>query len=178
MTKQALLKERVRSTLQALGAPADLVERRKLPIHPDAERLTPVGVGTDGRDKFLTPAAATAWLSMREAASKDGVELLLVSAFRSFDFQLALIRNKLSKGRAIEEILTVNAPPGCSEHHTGRAIDIGDSATPPLEEDFENTQAFAWLGANAGGFGFSLSYPRGNRHGYLYEPWHWCYGKR
>jgi D-alanyl-D-alanine carboxypeptidase len=178
MSKHDTMRTIIRETLLSLGAPGDLVEQRRLPIHADAQRLTPVGVGTDGRDKFLTPAAAAAWLAMREAAQKDGVELLLVSAFRSFDFQLALIRNKLAKGRSIDEILTVNAPPGCSEHHSGRAIDVGDSLTPPLEEAFETTAAFAWLTANAGRFGFSMSYPRGNRHGYLYEPWHWCYGSR
>lgn len=176
--KSLELRERVRATLKALGAAEDLAQRRRLPLHADARRLAPVGVGTDGRDKFLTPAAATAWLAMREAAARDGVELLLVSAFRSFDFQLALIRGKLARGRHIDEIMTVNAPPGCSEHHTGRAVDIGDSATPPLEEAFEETKAFAWLTANAGRFGFSLSYPRSNRHGYLYEPWHWCYRGR
>ena len=26
-----------------------------------------------------------------------------------------------------------------------------------------------------GRFGFRLSYPRGNRDGYQYEPWHWCF---
>ncbi|MGH8446630.1 MAG: M15 family metallopeptidase, partial [Solimonas sp.] len=140
-----------------------------------ARRLQPVGLGTDGRDKLLVPAAAQAWLAMRAAAADDGVELLLVSAFRSVDFQAALIRNKLKNGRSIDEVLQVNAPPGHSEHHTGRAVDIGEAGTPALEEAFEATRAYAWLSAQAGRYGFRLSYPRGNREGYLYEPWHWCW---
>ena len=32
--------------------------------------------------------------------------------------------------------------------------------------------------ARAGDFGFALSYPRGNRHGIAYEPWHWCWSER
>jgi D-alanyl-D-alanine carboxypeptidase len=112
---------------------------------------------------------------MRDAARADGVHLLLVSAFRSFEFQQALVRGKLDKGRSIDEVLAVNAPPGCSEHHSGRAVDIGSAGTPPLEEVFEETEAFTWLTRNAGRYAFTLSYPRGNAEGYLYEPWHWCW---
>ncbi len=168
----------IRDTLTALGADGELVRRRRLPVHPEARRLTCVGPGNDGRDKFLTPAAAAAWQGMRDAATAQGVALLLISAFRSFDYQLALIRSKLAKGRDITEILSINAPPGCSEHHSGRAVDIGYVDMPPLEENFETTPAFVWLQQHADEFGFRLSYPRGNRHGYLYEPWHWCYHGR
>jgi D-alanyl-D-alanine carboxypeptidase len=171
----AALRQRVRATLLELGADAGLAQQRGLPLHADARRLQYVGLGTDGRDKFLVPAAAQAWAAMRAEAAAEGVELLLISAFRSFDFQLALIRSKLAKGRSIAEVLTVNAPPGCSEHHSGRAVDIGARDTPALEEEFEHTEAFAWLKRHANRHGFHLSYPRDNGYGYLYEPWHWCY---
>ncbi len=171
------LRKRVEGSLRELGADAALLRDRALPLFADARQLRCVGLGTDGRDKFLAPLAAAAWLAMREAAAQDGVELLLISAFRSFEFQLALIRGKLAKGRSIAEILTVNAPPGCSEHHSGRAVDIGERDTPALEEEFERTEAFVWLSHNANRYGFRLSYPRGNSYGYLYEPWHWCWVK-
>ncbi|HWY24360.1 MAG TPA: M15 family metallopeptidase [Nevskia sp.] len=168
----------VEDSLRELGADPALLRRRRLPLFADARSLHCVGLGTDGRDKFLAPPAARAWLAMREAAAAEGVELLLISAFRSFEFQLALIRGKLAKGRAIAEILTVNAPPGCSEHHSGRAVDIGARDTAALEEEFESTPQFAWLMRHANRHGFHLSYPRGNRYGYLYEPWHWCHRVR
>ncbi len=166
---------RIRSTLAEWGVTTDVVAQRRLPIYAEARSLVFAGLGPDGRDKFLAPRAARAWMAMREAAAADGIELLLLSAFRSYEFQTQLIRGKLAKGRSIDEILTVNAPPGCSEHHSGRAIDIGARDTAPLEEDFENTTAFAWLSEHAARFGFWLSYPRGNAEGYLYEPWHWCW---
>lgn len=175
--KRPPFRQQVQAALRELGADPALLRARGLPLFADARQLRCVGLGTDGRDKFLLPPAAAAWLAMREAAARDGVELLLISAFRSFDFQMALIRGKLAKGRSIAEILTVNAPPGCSEHHSGRAIDIGARDTPALEEDFERTAQFSWLGGQANRFGFHLSYPRGNRYGYLYEPWHWCWEK-
>ena len=71
------------------------------------------------------------------------------------------------------EILQVNAAPGYSEHHGGEALDIGTPGEPPAEESFETTPAFAWLSQHAARHGFSLSYPRDNPHGIVYEPWHW-----
>lgn len=177
-TARQQMHARIRDTLTSLGADGALVKRRRLPVHPEAKQLACVGTGSDGRDKFLTPTAAAAWLAMRDAAARDSVSLLLISAFRSFDYQLSLIRAKLDRGRSIGDILSINAPPGCSEHHSGRAVDIGCAGMAPLEEDFETTAAFDWLQRRAGEFGFHLSYPRGNRHGYLYEPWHWCFHGR
>jgi len=46
---------------------------------------------------------------------------------------------------------------------------------PPLEEEFEKSVAFQWLSVNAKDFGFRLSYPKENRFGIAYEPWHWFY---
>jgi zinc D-Ala-D-Ala carboxypeptidase len=171
----AAYRARAVAVLAELGADPALLKRRRLPLHAEARSLICVGLGTDGRDKFLAPAAGRAWLAMQDAARADGVPLLLVSAFRSFAFQQELIRGKLAKGRTVEDVFAVNAPPGCSEHHSGRAVDIGSAGVPPLEEVFEETEAFTWLTRNAGRFAFTLSYPRGNAEGYLYEPWHWCW---
>lgn len=109
------------------------------------------------------------------AAAKDKVELLLVSAFRSVDYQASIIRRKLQQGQLIEEILKTNAAPGYSEHHSGRAIDLTSSDCKPLCEEFEETNAFRWLTENAIAYGFTLSYPRQNKLGMIYEPWHWCH---
>ena len=159
----------------ALGIDAARLRGRGLRMLAEARRLQPVGLGTDGRDKFLLPAAAGAWLAMREAARGEGIELLLVSAFRSYAFQAALIGAKRERGVPLDEILNVNAAPGYSEHHSGRAVDIGFAGVAALDDAFERTPAFTWLQGNAQRFGFSMSYPRGNRQGYVYEPWHWCW---
>jgi D-alanyl-D-alanine carboxypeptidase len=98
-----------------------------------------------------------------------------VSGFRSVEYQRGIIERKLAKGLHILEILRSSAAPGYSEHHTGRAIDVTTPGSQPLEEEFERTQAFAWLLCHAGEFGFRLSFPRGNPHGVVYEPWHWLH---
>jgi D-alanyl-D-alanine carboxypeptidase len=112
---------------------------------------------------------------MQRSAAQQGVTLLLVSAFRSVDYQSQLIRKKLDSGRTLEDVMQFNAAPGFSEHHTGRAIDIACPDAEPLQQAFENTNAFKWLSANAGGFGFVMTYPRDHRHAISYEPWHWCF---
>jgi len=86
-----------------------------------------------------------------------------------------IIREKLNAGMGIDEILTLCAPPGFNEHHTGRAVDIVCPDAPELEVDFENAEAFRWLALHAPRFNFELYCPRGNTMGYPYEPWHWCF---
>jgi len=112
---------------------------------------------------------------MQVDALRDGVLLEAISGYRSHDYQLGIFERKLARGLSLEQILAVNAAPGYSEHHGGLALDIGTPGEPPAEESFEATPAFAWLHRRAGEFGFRLSYPRGNRHGIVYEPWHWCW---
>jgi len=109
------------------------------------------------------------------AALADGIMLDAISGYRSHAYQMGIFQRKLQRGLDIGQILAVNAAPGFSEHHSGAALDIGTPGEPPVEESFEQTPAFAWLCKYAARFGFSLSYPRGNPHGIVYEPWHWCY---
>jgi len=75
----------------------------------------------------------------------------------------------------MDEILRVSAAPGYSEHHSGRALDLTTPGFAPVEEEFERSDAFAWLRRRAADFRFRLSYPRDNVHGIAYEPWHWCF---
>ncbi|HEX4858450.1 MAG TPA: M15 family metallopeptidase, partial [Usitatibacteraceae bacterium] len=134
-----------------------------------------VETGVEGRDHFLAPQAAAAWHAMKAAAGDAGLTLVIASSFRSIDRQSGIIRGKLDTGLSIDEVLASVAPPGYSEHHTGRAVDIVSPDHPDLEDSFEATREFAWLAENAHRFGFVLSYPRGNAAGYVYEPWHWCF---
>lgn len=157
-----------------LGIPADFASRRGLPEYAEAAELVEVGPNLVGRVQRLTPEAAAGWRRMAGAAAEDGIALLIVSGYRSHAYQAELIRRKLAQGERLEEILRVNAPPGYSEHHSGLAVDVATPGCRPLTEEFEHSQAFAWLGANAGKFGFSLTYPRGNPLGFIYEPWHWA----
>ena len=160
----------------SLGIPADYARVRGLKAHREARTLVFVGPAPDdGKPVRLAPRAAAAWKKMRESAAHDGIVLLPLSGFRSIARQTKLIRKKLATGRTIDSILRFVAAPGFSEHHTGRALDIGSLEHLELDEHFARTAAYRWLRRRAGEFGFHLSYPRGNRHGIGYEPWHWCW---
>ena len=166
--------EQLSQILAELGIASDYAQTHGLPVFEEAATRVSAGPNIIGREQELEPVTAGKGVAMRQAAQAEGVELLLVSGYRSFAYQASLIRRKLDAGQGLEEILSVNAPPGCSEHHTGRAVDIATPGVPPLTEAFEKSSAFQWLERNAGNHGFSMSYPRDNAFGYVYEPWHWC----
>ncbi len=165
----------VGATLQELGIAPHWIEARKLVAHREPPSLVVAHTGLAGREFLLTPQAAAAWLSMQRQARADQITLALVSAFRSVARQREIILEKLDQGLSIDTVLESVAPPGFSEHHTGRAIDIGTSEDSALEEVFETTPAFQWLTRCAAGFGFRMSFPRDNPSGFVFEPWHWCY---
>jgi D-alanyl-D-alanine carboxypeptidase len=164
----------IRAIHRALGIPVDYAAQRHLPVQREARRLvTAARAADDGKPVRLTPRAAASWKRLQTAAARDGLELLPISGFRSVARQTALIRRKLAAGQSITSILQLVAAPGCSEHHTGRALDLGSPGHLGLDADFGQTREFRWLQRHAAKFGFSLSYPRNNPHGIAYEPWHW-----
>jgi D-alanyl-D-alanine carboxypeptidase len=158
-----------------LDIPANYGSSRQLPLHVEATELVSIGKSPEGNDCRLIRPAAHAWHRMQAAAQSAGVELLPLSGFRSIERQAEIIRGKLAVGEKISDILRSIAAPGYSEHHTGRAIDVGCHDEPPLEEAFANTRSFAWLVRHADEFGFNMSFPKHNPNGFVYEPWHWCW---
>ncbi len=160
-----------------LGIPDDYGRASDQPVFYEAIEMVDVGPNLVGRMQRLTPETAEHWQSMVAAAAADEITLLIASGFRSIEYQAALIRKKIEAGQLIADILEVNTAPGFSEHHTGRAVDIATPGSRPLTENFETTDAFRWLQAEAARFGFAMTYPRDNPWGITYEPWHWCCGR-
>lgn len=159
----------------ALGVPRDYGRTRHLPRIREPRQLAFIGYDIHERPQWLTPRAARAWAHLHEAATADGIELQIVSAFRSIEYQIGIVKRKVERGQSIDQILSVSAAPGYSEHHSGRAIDVTTPGFAALEEEFEKSDAFGWLSANAKNYGFRMSYPRDNPHAIAYEPWHWCW---
>lgn len=135
-------------------------------------------------DKLVTVApglqvhrdAAEPLLAMQREAAAAGVDLRFLSGFRSVALQKQLFFDvKSERNQSAAERAKVSAPPGFSEHSTGLALDLGDGSRPGtnLKQAFEDTPAFTWLERNANRHHFRLSFPKGNRQGVSYEPWHW-----
>jgi LAS superfamily LD-carboxypeptidase LdcB len=119
---------------------------------------------------YVLPEARDALVKMAAAARKDSVKLIVDSGFRSSAYQKRIYRRRLAEGDSFDEIVQFVAPPGYSEHETGRAVDM-----VPSDASFMHTQAYRWLKENAHKFGFRETYPE-TRDGLIpWEPSHWCY---
>jgi len=86
---------RVAQILAELGIPAAYGVDRHMPSYAEARDLVSVGMDIYGRDRQLTPHAAGRWTELRVAAHRDGIALLLVSAFEAWS-----INGRFSSGRS------------------------------------------------------------------------------
>jgi zinc D-Ala-D-Ala carboxypeptidase len=117
---------------------------------------------------------AEAWphlQNMLNVAGADGVKLYIKSAYRSFGEQ-QLLKSSYSVVYGAGTANSFSADQGYSEHQLGTTVDIITVGIEGVLEDFDKTEAYQWLLANAYRFGFELSYPDNNEY-YVYEPWHW-----
>ena len=124
----------------------------------------------------LAKVTADAAKSMFEAAKKDGIILLGASGYRSYSVQENLYTSRvINDGQ--EEADRYTAKPGQSEHQTGLALDILSEDYQDMDDNFDSTEAYAWLKENCYKYSFILRYPEGKEDitGFLYEPWHYRY---
>lgn len=151
------------------------------------------------------PQAAAAFFAMREAARRDGFDLLPFSTFRDHTTQLRIWNNKfsgkkplydiagvardaslLSPDQIIDCILNWSALPGGSRHHWGTEIDVVDGAAMPpgyapklLPEEVQPGGLFhplhRWLDEHMAAYDFFRPY-RFYKGGMYPEPWHLSYG--
>lgn len=119
----------------------------------------------------LRSSAEAALDRMARAARADGITLVASSSYRSYDYQKKVYeRNVREMGEA--QASRESAKPGQSQHQLGTAVDFGS-----ITDEFAGTKAGRWLAANAGTYGWSLSFPRGYEGvtGYRWECWHYRY---
>lgn len=119
----------------------------------------------------LRRLAVRNYQAMEQAARKSGVTLVISSAYRSYDYQVALFDRNV-KESGLREAERFSARAGHSQHQLGLAIDFNS-----ITEAFAETKAGQWVFAHAAEYGFSLSYPQGQEAetGYVWEPWHYRY---
>lgn len=141
----------------------------------------------------LRDEAYNEFLNMKKAATKDGIEISSVSAFRSFEHQKRIWNRKyksytssgLSPMDSIKKIVEYSTMPGTSRHHWGTDIDLIDAAVAQPQNvlspnHFEGSGVFSnfkqWMDENAEYFNFYLVYTNNpDRKGFKYEPWHYSY---
>ena len=140
---------------------------RSVPVAP----LSQTAEGFPLQEKAVAP-----WQELKNNAAKEGINLGLVSTFRSVDEQRLIFAQRLrATGASVEAVAAGTADtqvdfvlkstsiPGYSRHHTGYAVDFKCG-----NDDFNffaNTSCFAWLNKNnyenAKKSGWIPSYPPG-----------------
>jgi LAS superfamily LD-carboxypeptidase LdcB len=130
---------------------------------------------------------------MYDAAKRDGINLIILSATRNFDNQKRIWENKwtgktkLSGGidakkiknevdRA-KKILQYSSMPGTSRHHWGTDVDF-NSLDNQWFESGDGLKLYTWMQQNAAIFGFCQPYTQmgsDRQTGYYEEKWHWTY---
>jgi hypothetical protein len=112
-----------------------------------------VSIG-EGRHR-LHPAAAQAYMKMKEAAEADGIKWTVTDSYRTYEQQV-----KLAQEKGLYSQGGLAARPGTSNHGWGLAVDLGGGANR------QGTKENEWLRQNAARFGFRTI---------AREPWHWEY---
>lgn len=122
----------------------------------------------------LVHEAKEAFETLSEEAKKEGMNIIAMSSYRSYEYQVDLY-NRYVETDGKEAADTYSARAGYSEHQTGLAVDVYNKELPYTS--FEQTEEFTWMQENAYKYGFILRFPKDkvNITGYQYESWHYRY---
>lgn len=147
-----------------------------------------------GKDVQLRKEAYEAFVNMKMAAYSDGIDLKVISSYRSFEHQARIWDRKYSNYvdeegltplDAIDKIIEYSTIPGTSRHHWGTDVDLVDGYQK-VDGDVLDSQKFEtgkpyesfkkWMDENSKKFDFYLVYTDDpKRKGFKYEPWHFSY---
>ncbi len=143
----------------------------KLPSNYEAKDLVTLSKTYSSRGHKIKKVVSEPLMKMIDAARADGLNLLVISGYRTERTQRGLFNNSV-KRHGMDHALIYSAKPGYSEHQLGLAVDLNST-----EESFDQTKEYKWLKANSYKYGFIERYPKGKEFitGYGYEPWHYRY---
>ena len=140
-------------------------------VPDDLVTIDDVYVKADGEIE-IERNVAKAFYDMAEAASKEGLELMVSSGYRSYEDQEE-ITNTYLELYGQNYVDNYVAKPGFSEHQTAMSLDIASKTV----DTFVNSDEYVWMMDNAYKYGFILRYPKSKEDitGYKCEAWHYRY---
>jgi zinc D-Ala-D-Ala carboxypeptidase len=179
--KENVIAQRLSAPAETCGELRVLVDRsHSLPpdyVPDDLVPLRAYGVPTLGSDVLQLRRDAAEHLGrLVEIAAVDGEELVVASAYRSYEEQQVSHERLASVYGA--RVDGMSATPGHSQHQLGTAVDFTNAvANYQVWLPFGETTAYWWLKHRAREYGFVQAYPRGQERetGYQWEPWHYRY---
>lgn len=130
------------------------------------------------RVEYIHKDVIKPFIAMYEAAAKEGVNLGIISAVRTFDVQKWLWNQRYyssSNPKSVAKyVLNYLAMPGTSRHHWGTDVDMMSTKLNYFETE-QGRKSYQWLVDHAAEFGFYQVYTSGRAKGYNEEKWHWSY---
>lgn len=149
-------------------------------VPPDLVSTSKAGISGGGS---IRAVAIDDLRAMAAAAAKNGTPISVISAYRSYQEQVASFNGWVAVD-SYEHAITYSQRPGHSEHQLGLAIDFGQVGGPSSLSfpDWTKTPTGAWMARNAWKYGWVLSYPWGKGYSlwnekvcFHPEPWHYRY---
>jgi D-alanyl-D-alanine carboxypeptidase len=136
------------------------------------------------KEIYIQKEVLSSFSKMRDAAVKEGIQLMIISGTRNFNEQKAIWERKWEKESQVLKnpkdialkILAYSSMPSTSRHHWGTDIDI-NSLEPSYFKSGKGLKEYTWLCANGPKYGFYQVYTskKNGRTGYSEEHWHWSY---
>ncbi|MEI8216674.1 MAG: M15 family metallopeptidase [Eubacteriales bacterium] len=141
----------------------------------DLSRVNAYASGRDDSTRYMRKEASDSMNKMLEDVKASGMDIVITTAYRSYNLQKIIFENNVKKSGSIEEANKTSAKPGQSEHQTGLAADLSSSKLDfELDTKFGELDEGKWISENSWKYGFILRYPKDKTEitGYSYEPWH------
>ena len=114
---------------------------------------------------------------MYKAAKQEGLELVVNSAYRSYQTQVETMADFVARYNT-QYANEYVAQPGASEHQTGLGVDLtSQSVVEGKRITFGDTEEYRWVIKNCARFGFIIRFEDGTDGitGIAHEPWHLRY---
>ncbi len=192
MFRRAFIQKSGSAALAVSLAPTIIIKQD--PDYSILELMGKEDIQLYGKDINLRKEAHDAFLEMKKAAYMDGIDLKIVSSYRSFQRQAGIFERKflayteddgMDPLDAIDKIIEYSTIPGTSRHHWGTDIDVldgyrkvdGDVLVPEKYGAGQPYEDFKiWMDEHSETYGFHLVYTDNpKRRGFKYEPWHYSY---
>ena len=149
-----------------------------LPEDYEPELVDPeIPVAPDCQNPKMTKETSDALTKMYKAAKQEGLELVVNSAYRSYQTQVETMADFVARYNT-QYANEYVAQPGASEHQTGLGVDLtSQSVVEGKRITFGDTEEYRWVIKNCARFGFIIRFEDGTDGitGIAHEPWHLRY---
>lgn len=149
-----------------------------LPEDYEPELVDPeIPVAPDCQNPKMTKETSDALTKMYKAAKQEGLELVVNSAYRSYQTQVETMADFVARYNT-QYANEYVAQPGASEHQTGLGVDLtSQSVVEGKRITFGDTEEYRWVIKNCAKFGFIIRFEDGTDGitGIAHEPWHLRY---